>query len=447
MSISLRSTFYQLPSVQQFLNTLATDLADRRSVFVLLPIGVDPTEVWSMLRGELWRRDFGFEEISLPNLPESHVPAVALGNVLRVRWPAPEAPRTIAHLITAENLPDVVQLGGLDQLPASAREAWTSFVVQWAQASQNVADRGKEPTALCVLVPAPVMLPSMPESSVYLTVRWWWGFPSTLEMRLLCRLSNQSGDRDSVAQWREYVLPALAGNDVSLMEYLWDELALFEESDLVFWLHSFAEQRGWSAAALQRWGSGELFTGSSRNPGHLALAPPPPLRTLWAHGTLGWTPEYGLELHTAALAALGQDQELNHRLWRGQAELLLPLVDHVRLSLCAHLTRLYGHDWPLRWHQPESLEERAALRRSPLACQWGYLEWLLKNCIPLRAERRWLPLVSLARWIRNAMAHYRPVTFHDFDGLQHEMKRLSSFPFPPLEELPGDQGRASHLLT
>lgn len=421
MSISFRETFYQLPSVQHFLNTLVNDLAHRRSLLVLLPTGIDPAEVWSMLRGELWRRDFGFEEVSLPSLSENHVPAAALGDALRVHWPSSEAPYTIAHLITSENLPDVVQLEGLDQLPTSTREAWINFLVQWAQASQSLADRGSDPTALCVLVTATAVLSNIPESGVYLAIHWWWGFPSALEMRLLCRLSNEANNRDAIAQWREHVLPALAGNDVSLVEYLWDDLALGGD-DLTTRLHSFAAQRGWKAAALRAWGADELVAASSRNHRHLMLAPPAPLRTLWAHGAVGWTAEYGLELHTAALAVLGRNQELSHRLWRGQAELLLPLIDHVRLRICTHLTRVYGHDWPLRWHQPESLEEQAAVRNSPLACEWGYLEWLLKNCAALRSERRWLPVVSLARRIRNQMAHYRPVTFHDFKGLQREVE-------------------------
>jgi hypothetical protein len=390
MNISFSAMFYQLPSVQQFLGTLADELANRRSLLVLLPTGIDPAEVWSILRGELWRRDFGFEEISLPSLPENHVPAVALGAALRVRWPSPETPRTIANLIATENLPDVVQLEGLDQLPPPAREAWTTFLAQWAQANQTIADRGGDPTALCMVVPATAVLPKLPESGVYLAVHWWWGFPSALEMRLLCRLGNEvGGNRDTVAQWREHVLPALAGNDVSLVEHLWNDLAL-GESDLTTRLRSFAEQRGWNTTALQAWGTDELVATPGHHRDYPTLVPPPPLRTLWAHGAVGWTAEYGVELHTAALAVLERDQELNHRLWRGQAELLLPLIDHVRLSISTHLTRLYGPDWPLRWHQPESPEEKAAVRNSPLACQWGYLEWLLKNCASLRSESHWL---------------------------------------------------------
>src|SRR6266545_3829927 len=44
------------------------------------------------------------------------------------------------------------------------------------------------------------------------------------------------------------------------------------------------------------------------------------------------------------------------RLWRGQTGLLLPLINYARIALCAHLTRLYGNDWPVRWQVPDSRE-------------------------------------------------------------------------------------------
>lgn len=103
------------------------------------------------------------------------------------------------------------------------------------------------------------------------------------------------------------------------------------------------------------------------------------LRTLWAHGALSWTLEFGLELHTAAMAVLGRDEEVKHRLWRGQAELLLPLIDHMRLMVCTDLAHSYGKNWPMRYGLPTSEEEKAAVQASPLACQWGYLDWSLSH--------------------------------------------------------------------
>jgi hypothetical protein len=45
------------------------------------------------------------------------------------------------------------------------------------------------------------------------------------------------------------------------------------------------------------------------------------------------------------------------------------------------------------------------------------LEVLLKHGTFLRAERHWLPLASIVRYVRNELAHYRPITFRDFEGM------------------------------
>jgi hypothetical protein len=79
----------------------------------------------------------------------------------------------------------------------------------------------------------------------------------------------------------------------------------------------------------------------------------------------------------------------------------------------------------VRWCQPVSPEEDTAVRTSPLACQWGHLEILLRRIASLRSEERWLSLASLSRWVRNEIAHYRPITFRDFDGVWREIDRVT----------------------
>lgn len=51
------------------------------------------------------------------------------------------------------------------------------------------------------------------------------------------------------------------------------------------------------------------------------------------------------------------DEDIDHRLWRGQAALLLPFLDSIRLDLCAELTSLHGRDWPIRWKRPIAVDQ------------------------------------------------------------------------------------------
>jgi hypothetical protein len=241
-------------------------------------------------------------------------------------------------------------------------------------------------------------------------------------MQLLCRLGNSDEELSPASRWREYVIPALAGNDVSLAEYMWDKADLDADS-LLSCLCSFGEEHTWTASFLQDCGAAEFTASVNGNTASSLRSPPMSHRTLWAHGALCWTPEYGPELHSAALALLGRYEEVRHRLWRGQASLLLPFIDSVRLSLCAYLSRRYGHDWPLRWRQPDSPDEVLALQESALSCQWGYLERLIDNCPHFRSERGFLSLVTAMRWIRNELAHYRPITLKDFASVLRKIRQ------------------------
>ncbi|MGQ4808465.1 hypothetical protein NKDENANG_01848 [Candidatus Entotheonellaceae bacterium PAL068K] len=424
MSITLPTDLFRLPSVQRFLSLLVDDLASRRSLLVLLPAAIDPVEVWATLRDEILRRDFEFETVSLAKVSNERSPVAALSHIFEVHWPSPDLPRTVANLMALEQLPDAVLLEDFDQLPSTAREAWTTFLRDWSQASQSRADSGHSPTALCIVTPGGSVLCRIPANSMHFAVHWWWGFPSALEIRFLCRSSNSRESRKPIEHWREYVLPGLVGNDVSLAAYLWDHMQGDFES-LLTHLRIFAERCNWKTGVLKEWDKGirEAVLNRAWNRGR--PFPPSELRPLWAYGAVGWTLEYGLELHTAALAVLKQREGLRHRLWRGQAELLLPYVDHIRLGLCKHLTRVLGPDWPVRWYQPTSQEEDQTVRDNPLACQWGYLDTLLKKGAIPRSERRWSTLASRVRWIRNEIAHYRPVTFGDFEAVLRETARFS----------------------
>ena len=263
----LSATLFQAPSIRRLLDRLVNDLANRRSLLVLLPTGIHPDRFWTAVRSELSRRAFWVEELSLQDLQENRSLVASLGKALGVHWLSPEIPRTIVNLMAAENLPDAVILKGLEHLSNTMRRSWITFLAQWAQASQNVADRGHMPMALCLIAPATTIYPSVPESNVYLAVHWWWGLPSALEVHLLCRLASESGQWDAEARWREHLLPALAGNDMVLAEYLWDDLHLSVE-ELTKRLQSFAQHRGWEAKTLRAWGADKIAGSSSYGHNH-----------------------------------------------------------------------------------------------------------------------------------------------------------------------------------
>ncbi len=419
------SILYQFHSVQNFLSRLIEDLTDKRSLLVLLPDQLDPTELVSALQTEFRRREFEFEKVSLARLSnsQSYAPITALSNALEIEWPSADTPHTIMNLMETENLPDFVLLEDAGQLSSQDCADWSSFLVRWAEHCQHRVNQRLPITALCLVGPAAGMLSHVPENKVYLVVHWWWGFPSALEMRILCRLTTSTDNWDIMTRWREYVVPALAGNDIFLASNLMELDVLRDVQTINRYLQNFAEQRGWEAKNLRTWGLGEEM--SFHDTGY-SLVPPRSIRTLWAHGVMGWTPEYGLELHTAVLAVLGRQEELSHRLWRGQSELVFPFIDRARLEICKYLTSFHGPDWPVREHVPDCSREEEIVRKNPLACQLGHLHFVLRNSSFISSNQRLTTLVSLCRWIRNKIAHYRPITFKDFENFLREVRKLNN---------------------
>lgn len=235
---------------------------------------------------------------------------------------------------------------------------------------RRLEDHHRSPV-FCVFLSDPILVENLPASDVGLAMHWWWGIISALEVRLLCRLLNGKAD-DAATLWREHLLPSLTGGDVVLADFLWDSLQGTED-DLYGRLVSFAEGRDWTSERLRPFWAGQAFEARAPINGGGRLAVPEYTRSLWALGAVQVTPEYGMELSSAALAQLGRRETVRHRVWRGEAGLLLPLLDGVRLRLCARLTRLFGSDWPLRWRRPESLEEMSAVAKDPFACQLGHL--------------------------------------------------------------------------
>lgn len=410
----------RLPSAVGAVQAVADDLCAGRSVIWLLPAGLESEAIAALLRAELWRRDADADALWLPDLGRDRPLAPALADAFQLAWPTPETPRTVDILLAMRpQLPDVIILDGLAELDGARRADWLDFCARWAEAGKRHAQPGQAGTALCVLAPAAAALDCLPEPAAFVSVRWWWAIPSALEILMICRQENGCAGDDSEARWREMVWPALAGNDLRLVECLWDR-PVPDVPALMTSLAAYAVERGWTCeeatVACELAAPGTL--GGSATAG---MAPPEAVRSAWARGLISWTPEYGLELHSAAAALLGQTGEIAHRLWRGQVALLLPAVDRLRRRICQELTDRHGHDWPTRWFPPEDERDAAAVRADPIACELGHLAALLRECAELRVPASWGPVAMHLKWLRNELAHYRPIGYFDAVSLWRQL--------------------------
>ena len=420
MSLGLATFLLQMPSTRQLLNLMAEDLRYGRSLVALLSDGIEPYLLRPALFGELEPLHLHIHEVYIPDL-DADAPAAALAVALGITWRSSTMPRTVENLLKHTNLPEVLILDGFDELNTNDRIQWLHFIVQWAQVCQGKHFGGhvgsETPPALCLIAKASKIPHPPPRTNVLLTMRIWWGIPTTLEMQMLCQLAAEE-DSSPLNRWKEYTIPAIVGSDLQLADYLWvaeyhNSLQLAEE------LRRYAQKRGWDKTGMQDWPTHALpqDTKSWLDGWPFSRS----LYNAWAEGTVHWTPEYGLERHSGVLALLNQQEALDHRLWRGQARFLLSEIDKIRLAMCAHLNRCYGHDWPYKWKEPETDLELKNVIVTPFACQWGHLKYLLRNRQELNKERRWVSLVNRSWYIRSQLAHYRPITLNDYDAFCREL--------------------------
>jgi hypothetical protein len=272
--------------------------------------------------------------------------------------------------------------------------------------------------AICAIASATPVLDDLPETDVRLVLRWWWGFPSNLEMQTLCRTAaDEAGG--PLSQWREGVMLALAGTDAALLDALWtDQDDTIDHKKTV--LDAWASRMEWSAEELTR-NHARAVLGLADGNG-ASLSPSARFRRLWAQGALYSNIEFGVCLHPAALRMLRQDYLLDHRLWVAQSNLILGWLNLVRLAICERLSSRYPSDWAWRWRSPTDAREAERLKQSSLNCELSHLKHLLTYIPEFRGERYWLPLVEKAYDLRNALAHQALVSYEDVDQLWQEMR-------------------------
>ena len=298
------------------------------------------------------------------------------------------------------------------------RARWLDLAQDWADESKRLESQGiSRLPRLCFVAKLKDFDfdPPTPKSGV--AIHWWWGLPSALEVRLACRIANEEeGVGETRSRWREQVLPALVSNDWKLADYLWDDV--FKPKEEVF--HSLIEYVHMENLAFD-----DVSDMLNVEVPVSALSPPRDLWGQWASGDVVFTPEYGAEHHTAALAYVGRLADVEYKLWRGQSDCLLPILNEIRIKICDHLTATFGQNWPTNPYSPQESYELEAVTNNPRGAGLGYIEYLLRNVPKFKSERGFLPIVSMSRLIRNEIAHYRAVSFDEFSELLKERNRLN----------------------
>lgn len=420
--MNLEPLAYSLPSTQSFVHSIA-DNDDNGVQVVLLPDNLSRDMV-----GRLVRNRLAALRLTVSRLfdPEGTSPVSASAKAMNAIWPSPRTLRTVHNLLCCTDLPDILYVHRI-----GSRQEWTEFIESWAREYRILRNSGNtDIPSLCVIAKLKDFDFILPESKSDLTFHWWWGFPSMLEVRLSCRIASEQFGRDDPAtsSWREYVLPGLVGSDIQLAEHMWS--GVLDSNDQTMRSLSEYWERLEDTALSDSIDDVIEIVRADRGTYGAGQELPQHLRRLWASGGLIYTREYGLEVHPALLAHRERWTSVEHMLWRGQSELLLPIVNEIRLRVCQDLTETYGSDWPVKWVPPHFEHDFEEVSRSPLGTELSHVSYLIQNLgmynhrHDLHQKRFLGELVLMAKTLRNEIAHYNPVSYREFAGLCDERNRV-----------------------
>ncbi|MFP2905225.1 hypothetical protein ACLESD_09245 [Pyxidicoccus sp. 3LFB2] len=396
-----------LPSCRVFAQEMARDCVQGRNVLVLTGAQLSHLALGKLLGDALWSE--GGPPLFPVHLTEADAevrPATILSRFTSVEEDLLH-PGLSPLGLPNEVVDQVFLVSGVERLPLEAQEEWVRYFSLWAKYPRTRTH------ALVLPLPSRPDVISPTAGDTHLAMHHWWGRMSLLDVQLLCRLLEDAESDPLIATWREAILPHLAGADVALAAKLWD-VVTEPEGIITKSLTEHGRQIGLNAVVLK--GAIGRAARAQKGFGRPSAIPAALWEELWGMGAAQYTAEHGVELTAVALAVLGQKDDVRHRIWRGQAGLLLPRLDQVRIGVCRILTERHGAGWPIDFGKLCFTEEELSLvKKDPLATEFGPLRRIV---IQDRAKAHtYVGLVSHARDMRNSLAHYQMVSLGDFRTL------------------------------
>lgn len=391
MGPDLSAEYWALPSAHHFLQEIGNEVRQGVNLVLVYPYNILFNPLRFALYDSLDRERFLRVEMLDISTAQTEPPF----EVIKSNFAELAHDQYLEQSVDNDELPDAIIIYGIDTFSSERVLEWLIVLNRWANASAVAGSRHSLILCLpCNLIGAH----KFPDADIRLKYKTLAGFPSSLEMRMLCR--QGATDLNAACLWREYILSSLAGNDLETIKLLWDvvyQSAGEIKQQLI--THSLVKSVSDEELSFleENWVPYERGLSLLSSPGERNY-------NLLSSAFTMYTVEFGEEIHAALLAKINFDDEFIHRIWRGQAALLLPMVDEYRRKICDILTERYGKYWA---------ELDGDILDPPL--EMGELYTFLHRLHESHPDKQRYGFgVNLTWRIRNELAHYRPVTYQDY---------------------------------
>ena len=305
-------------------------------------------------------------------------------------------------------------LRGVDSGDESRQLEWASLLSRAACQTQIA---GMSKTQLISLMRP---LGCVPPRDLFLAVEYWWGMMGRVDLDWVVEqvLEESPPSRLTGHYWGRALSRGVASWDPDLAALLLRELPTTLEQISDCLLRSSRDYGSppeqingvpWCRAVL---------------PGQ---QPPQPPRNgdalrLWSEGWMDFMKGQGQILHSAVLAGHpGGKEELARRVWSGQQEVLLPVVEQVRMAVLDAARLELGDGWQEAIYGVSFVEEIA-----DKCSEIGTMSHLFSEKEQLRCHDRGRPRRLLLVWkkIRNALAHAKMVEYDLLDDGVDQFQRF-----------------------
>jgi len=397
----------QFPTPRLRRDEVISDLDAGRSVVWKFPAAIDLRDVIEQLTAEIELAGLGRPveiQLTADERPCVQVYTELTGEV-------PQGLPTIEELFALNSRPRVLLLSGWDALNGHAREQWCRFLDDFAAA----VDRRMElpPSVVRTVLPMRRAGSKLPQTP-HIVTRYYWAWLSMAEMRLFGRsLALEQGFTETRTRWVTMVDCELAGTDTDLLMIIVERLPRVESvDDYLPVLREYGSRRKWTREQLlNQKGLVEFLSGQPYATSSDGLLPSN--TPIFSSGVVYETPEYGSEVHPAALAQLGLVGQLRHRVWRGQVATLLPVLDQARrcISQLAPDSLVGGEDHGVYEEVTYDYDELIHWLRDFRSVGSNYSD-LYHHAQQLKTYR-------------NMLAHYRCLSYGDFQGLERSLRAVA----------------------
>jgi len=251
-------------------------------------------------------------------------PLAALSSALGTRA------TNVRELLQAEPPSRVVSL----TLDGRDSASWSAFLLDAAKQSQIEV---RPSFQLCVLG-----TPSFSNirDDLFLAVHRWWGRITQLDIEWIVQDRLEANPPESLAAryWIRALCRGLAISDPGLAALLVEQCPKDVEA-----VRGLLDGADYVSELLVR----APLDGQSSRFSPVRAPNCDPQKVLWCEGLLDWQEGHGIVVKSRALKPLHYRQELERRLWRGQLEVFLPLVELVRRDVCRALSCHFGGGWAI----------------------------------------------------------------------------------------------------